>query len=285
MTKVLFLLFAFAATTAHAFIVGEDTRVFTQAYHGELSSIAKSVALIYYKNSGKQPLRDYLLNFPVHQTQPLCESIPDQEVQTFEGGSAFLIAPDLILTAGHNMISLYRGGSYLSHRQNYLFKDSEKPFFYFSDGDDFNHEFDSSRVYQGVELIEGVYASTDFAIIRLDRKVTDREPLKLEPDSKNMNVNDEVAVIGHPMGLPLTITIDGKLTQVNNYDVRSDITVFHGNSGGPLIRLSDHKVVGIVSRVHYEELPADPMMYGPLLDLTRTNCLALKRTSKDAGKL
>lgn len=58
----------------------------------------------------------------------------------------------------------------------------------------------------------------------------------------------EVAALGHPWDLPYTATrgiVSGKATFNGRDWLQTDAALNHGNSGGPLIRLSDGAVVGV----------------------------------------
>ena len=65
---------------------------------------------------------------------------------------------------------------------------------------------------------------------------------------------DSVLVVGFPFGFPFTVTegiVSNPKIIVSGHDlIQTDSVIHPGNSGGPLIRLSDHKVIGIVVGVH-----------------------------------
>lgn len=89
----------------------------------------------------------------------------------------------------------------------------------------------------------------DYAIVQLDRPATPRyrpAPVALGP--VNVTVGAPVAVIGTPTGAPLKIDsgayVTSTTTLVNHFHFFSDI--FHGNSGGPVIDLATHTVLGTV---------------------------------------
>ena len=61
----------------------------------------------------------------------------------------------------------------------------------------------ADRFYRCDEVITRD-SSVDFALIRLDRKVPDRQPLVLSQD--RVSVDQGLFVVGHPQGLPLKVS-------------------------------------------------------------------------------
>lgn len=86
----------------------------------------------------------------------------------------------------------------------------------------------------------------DFAIIKLDRKVVGRAPLKFRASGKLSNTTSLV-VIGHPTGLPTKISANGKVT-LNSELTRFSTTLdtFHGNSGSAVFDAKTGQVEGIL---------------------------------------
>ena len=68
--------------------------------------------------------------------------------------------------------------------------------------------------------------------------------------SESPRVGEGIGAFGHPLGMPFTGTrgiVSGLTDQMIVDLVQIDATVDHGNSGGPVIRLADGKVVGIAT--------------------------------------
>ena len=75
-----------------------------------------------------------------------------------------------------------------------------------------------------------------------------RPPIELATpeEEKTMKVGDGLFVIGHPIGLPAKIALDGKVTEVSKKVFESDLDIFYNNSGSPVFSQSTHKVIGIL---------------------------------------
>jgi hypothetical protein len=82
----------------------------------------------------------------------------------------------------------------------------------------------------------------DYALIRLDRKVSDREPAPLNW-SDPLTANTPAYVIGHPTGIPQELAT-GTVLATNADFVIHDADVFGGNSGGGLFDATG-RLIGI----------------------------------------
>jgi S1-C subfamily serine protease len=98
----------------------------------------------------------------------------------------------------------------------------------------------------------GADPARDLALVRTDSSL-DGYRFNLAP--RDPRIGDEVAVLGFPLGLPLTLsrgTVSGLNRTIPIEEVKrrrlvqTDAAVNHGNSGGPLIDVSTGDVVGLV---------------------------------------
>jgi len=87
--------------------------------------------------------------------------------------------------------------------------------------------------------------SKDYAVIQLDRKVDGRTPLKLRSEGQ-LNINDSVIMIGHPLGLPLKIAGNAGVRSIEDIFFRANLDAFGGNSGSPVINAKSLEVEGML---------------------------------------
>jgi len=90
---------------------------------------------------------------------------------------------------------------------------------------------------------------SDIAIIEVDQLDRNRGEARLSCDPAPQ-VGEPVGAFGHPLGMPFTGTrgiVSGVTDKFGPDLIQIDATVDHGNSGGPVIRLSEAVVVGIAT--------------------------------------
>jgi S1-C subfamily serine protease len=98
--------------------------------------------------------------------------------------------------------------------------------------------------------------ATDLALLRIDPKAADFEPIPLG-DSKKVRVGDAAIAIGHPFGLERTLTLGVVSATDREIDapdgtpitgvVQTDAAINPGNSGGPLLDAAG-RVIGVNSQ-------------------------------------
>ncbi len=103
----------------------------------------------------------------------------------------------------------------------------------------------------------GTDLSTDLAVIKVDPKETDLEPIALG-DSKAVRVGDPAIAIGNPFGFDRTVTtgiVSAQQRQIqapNGFSIdnviQTDASINPGNSGGPLLD-ANGRVIGINSQI------------------------------------
>ncbi|MCU0569679.1 MAG: serine protease [Oculatellaceae cyanobacterium Prado106] len=172
------------------------------------------------------------------QAQNLCAREPfrDQPVGAFCSG--FLVAPDIIATAGHcvNMDDVKTIGFVFGFRMN--------------DATTAQITLPTSEVYRGVSVIDRKQTATgpDWALVKLDRPVTGHKIVSVRREGK---VPDQQAVhvIGHPSGLPLKYA-DGAHVRTNGSPAHfiANLDTYGGNSGSPVFNSDTHQVEGILVR-------------------------------------
>lgn len=141
--------------------------------------------------------------------------------------SGFLIAPDILVTAGHCINSMEDANRYV-----WVFDYTSE-----SDFIDGNRlKFKSENIYE----VESIIASEldnqtddDYAVLKLKRKST-RAPYRFRTSGTVLE-NSEINTLGCPTGLPLKFATNAIVID-NSPDnwFKSDIDAFPGNSGGPV---------------------------------------------------
>lgn len=156
--------------------------------------------------------------------------------------TAFLVAPDIIMTAGHCVVDKddCRKAAWI---MDYKFKDN------LNIQGDKKLLFKQSNIVTCAEVISSKNSKMmDYAIIRLNKKVTDRQPLKIRTNGL-IEKGEELHVIGHPLGMPKTLTTNVIVTKISEKNVFSaSADAFGGNSGSPVINKATGLVEGILVR-------------------------------------
>jgi len=149
--------------------------------------------------------------------------------------SAFLIGPDLMMTAGH-CFDLDYSKTITENCKSY------KWVFDYEKGKDSS----PSNVFNcaKVEYIRADYEEeSDYAIFRLDRKVKNKPFFNVTLNS--FEKDTPVAMIGSPFGTYKKITDGGKFLRMENHLLLHDLDSFGGNSGSPIINMKTKEVIAI----------------------------------------
>ena len=223
-------------------IYGEDDRRdWFQVTDEEYKSWARSTAaLIQKSNLNIQRDSDgyYTITPSRHsREQDLCggESFGEQPVPSF--CSSFLVAPTLIMTAGHCIITEDEC------RDTYFVFDFAKQI----EGQD-EYRIPANNIYECKSIVARRFGQGhDYAMIELDR-ATDRRGLPFRRDQEEVSVGTELILIGHPNGLPSKIVTGGIVRSVNKDRIVASVDAFDGNSGSPAINIRTGVVEGILTK-------------------------------------
>lgn len=143
--------------------------------------------------------------------------------------TGFLIAPDILVTAGHCIEELEDASDYVwvFNYTNELKHNKYRGYV----------EIDPKDVYEVSEVLgayfQNLSTKTDYSVLKLDRK-SNRTPYRFRTSGKVSDWGD-VSTIGSPTGLPLKYSDNSYV--VNNSPnkwFRNNIDSFPGNSGGPV---------------------------------------------------
>tara|TARA_Y100001954_G_scaffold237121_1_gene299823 strand:- start:5885 stop:6862 length:978 start_codon:yes stop_codon:yes gene_type:complete len=153
--------------------------------------------------------------------------------------SGFLVHHNVLITAGHCVKSL---------------KTCEKTRWVFgydlSKKDKDYNLIPQDNIFECSEVISYFPGENDdepdYAILRLNRSVQGRKPLKLRKKG-SVKKGERLYVAGFPLGLPLKIA-GGAWVRKNSEGpyFSSNLDSFEGNSGGPVFNEKDHLVEGIL---------------------------------------
>ncbi len=229
---------SFSSSTQFDIIYGEDNRVDTfQCTNPLFKTLAKSTAAqVANENIKIRGNTAELRGKSLGEVFKLCEKERFYHQPFVANCSGFLVAPDIVVSAGH----CFEMGPSMCSKHSWVFDykvDHEKQT---------NVSVPSSSVYKCKEVIEWKLTRTqDYAVIRLDRKVTDRAPVKLASDFK---VGTEVVLIGHPSGLPQKIADQGFVKSVSETEFRATVDAFQINSGSAVFNAKTGDLMGILVR-------------------------------------
>ena len=155
--------------------------------------------------------------------------------------SAFLVAPDLIMTAGHCLKDKYD-----CKKQSWVFDYDDSKNFSPPEGHITFKMKDS--VYCQELLAHVVNPKADYALIKINRPILDRQPLALRREGK-VGVKDSLVVIGHPLGMPKKISTNISIREnLKPTLFKTNADTFSGNSGSPVINAKTGLVEGVLIR-------------------------------------
>ena len=234
-------------------IYGKDDRYEVDKYpNKEFRGLAKSVAGMIKSSKLKKRIADADFYRFTKQTAEdrfeLCEEEPYRKQYSLPICSGFLVAPDVLVTAGHCI-------------EDQIDCDNYKWVFEFKEG---TEKIAKKNVYSCKKIFErDLYASKwklkDYAVIQLDRPAEDRTPLTFRRKGK-AKIGNKLVVIGHPSGLPMKITDNGKIQRMNKEEIwkpistlfkkryyfNANLDTYSGNSGSPVFNRKTKTVEGIL---------------------------------------
>jgi len=254
------LLLAVQASAGNRGIYGVDNRKDVFEADPYARKIARSVAAVF---GGGLDTADGIVTLPLLHFgtgYSLCpgQKFFDQPVGSF--CTASLVAPDLVLTAGHCAPTPASCPG-----KNFVFG------FEMGANGEWPAKVPASDVYTCAEIVASSNGDTrDFAVIRLDRPVTGREPLALNRQAPP-GPGAAVFVIGTPMGLPLKVADGARVRKVETDSFMTDLDTFGGNSGSPVFNGGTGLIEGIL------------IAGGQDLELINDVCVAAYTVGQDEG--
>jgi trypsin-like peptidase len=166
------------------------------------------------------------------------ERFRDQPTGAFCSG--FLVAPDVIATAGH---CVGPGGA-VTASIRFVFG------FRMRNATTAETVIQNGEIYRAVKIIgrQNVADGPDWALVRIDRPVTNHRVARIRRAGKIGNAQ-AVHGIGHPKGLP-TKFAGGAVVRDNQPEAffAANLDTYMGNSGSPVFNSDTHEVEGILVR-------------------------------------
>jgi V8-like Glu-specific endopeptidase len=230
-----------AAQVHHKVVYGSDDRIdLYQTDSRQLRSLADSTVALFRSadvTSADGVARLTTQNYG--ERMGLCKEEPffEQPMGAFCSGS--LVAPDMIMTAGHCVPSPEECAN-IKFVFGFAVQEKDKFPTSVSDGD----------VYGCKELIgrEQVNDGADWALVRLDRAVKGHKPLKLNRSGR-IAAGAPVLVIGHPAGLPTKIAGGANVRDASKAGFfTANLDTYGGNSGSAVFNADTGLVEGILVR-------------------------------------
>ena len=165
----------------------------------------------------------------------LCPDEPFRDQPTAGLCSGFLVAPDLIVTAGH----CQGCGDEITEMAvvfGYVMQDAETVAM----------EFDADDVYFCEEIVASQTGVPDWSLVRLDRPVTGHAPVRIRRTGF-VPERQSLLVVGHPVGLPRKYDSGGIVR--DNWMLpyfSANLDTYGGNSGSAVFNLETLAVEGIL---------------------------------------
>lgn len=153
--------------------------------------------------------------------------------------SGFLVAPNVLVTAGHCIKTAADCASY-----KWVFD------YKVDHADQGAVNVPKSSVVSCKKIISrslDQISKDDYAVIELDRKVEDRRPLAFRKTGK-ITKGTAIAVIGHPTGLPTKIADGAKVRSLSTKFFVANLDTYGGNSGSAVFNTKTSEVEGILVR-------------------------------------
>ncbi len=252
------LLVTTAALAQNKVLYGNDNRkdVYEVSNALHLKLAKSTAAMINLRKLAKGAATNVydLIGAPtLERAQNLCTSESFSEQLSAANCSGFLVGPDLLVTAGHCYKSM---GTPEGACKSYAWV-----FDYALTSFDANpaKNIQLNNVYLCKSVVHAQLDDQhDFAIVRLDRKVVGREPLKFRTTGK-IDSKASLLVIGHPSGIPTKISDGAKIT-LNTVPTTFSTTLdtFAGNSGSAVFNAVSGQVEGILIQGKTDYLPSIP---------------------------
>lgn len=153
--------------------------------------------------------------------------------------SGFLVAPNVLVTAGHCIRTQADCDSY-----KWIFD------FKVDHSEQGKVNVPTSSVYSCSRIIDrslNNFTKDDYAVLELDRSVDDRRPLNFRRKGK-ISEGDKLVMIGHPTGIATKIAAGSEVRSLKGKYFVANLDAFGGNSGSAVFNADTHEIEGILVR-------------------------------------
>jgi V8-like Glu-specific endopeptidase len=165
----------------------------------------------------------------------LCNDVHYRGQPSLAYCSGFVVAPNQIVTAGHCLDAV-------------ACADTSFVFGFAADatGSNAPTSVPQENVYRCVSATN-FFPGEDWAIAILDRPIAGARPPVNVRYTGQVAINDALAILGHPLGIPLKISPTGNVTETSaTITFSHNVESFGGNSGSPVF----DRITGVVQGIH-----------------------------------
>lgn len=182
----------------------------------------------------------WLSTVPYGKSRGLCKEEPFYNQETGASCSGSLVAPDIVMTAGHCVTS------------DSACRDIKFVFgFAVKNEGEWPKVLPASEVYRCAKLIGRSlpeYLGADWALVRLDRPVAGHKPLALNKTGV-IAKDAPLFVIGHPAGLPAKVAGGASVRDASpDGYFTANLDTYAGNSGSAVFNAQTGLIEGILVR-------------------------------------
>ena len=205
-----------------------DNRFDVYMAEGAIQQAARATAALILKSKLKKEGDYYIANHPPTLKEVgWCASEAFSKQPILASCSAFMVAKDILVTAGH----CFRGADGAPIHDYYVVFGYEM-----QSNQRAKLRFPAKDVYlinKEIEVKKTVVQ--DSAVVQLNRAVNDRQIFKFK--AGEIAKGTKLTLFGYPSGLPLKIANGGKVleNQMSKTVFASNVDAFHGNSGSPVL--------------------------------------------------
>ncbi|MFN8847715.1 MAG: trypsin-like serine peptidase [Bdellovibrionales bacterium] len=218
-------------------VYGEDNRKdLFEVQDLALLTAAKSTSAIFSKFKLKKSGTVFQVSSASFREEfNMCSNEPFAHQQAGAKCSAFLVGSQMMATAGHCINSGDCGDTAFVFDFAYSTVNAQPQY------------IPEEKVYYCSRILKReLNGQEDYALVLLDRAVTDRDPLKLA--STQATEAMPLTVIGHPAGIPTKIADGAEVRSSNEAFFVSNLDTYGGNSGSAVFNSETMEVLGILVR-------------------------------------